>query len=212
MQMEMLTFNPFQENMYVLWDKSKECVIIDPGCCNHTEEQALVAFIEKKDLKPVRLLNTHCHLDHILGNAFVAEKWGLELEMHRKDLPTLAIGEASAKMYQIPYMKSPEPAVFLEEGDKITFGHSTLDVLFVPGHAPGHIAFVSHSDKLVIGGDVLFRGSIGRTDLPGGNYEVLEKSIREKLYALEDNYTVVSGHGPSTTIGDEKRSNAFVRG
>lgn len=211
MEITSITFNPFQQNMTVAWDDSGECVIVDPSNHNTSEDQALAAFIEEKNLKPVRLLNTHAHLDHILGNAYVANKWGLAVEMHEKDLPTFALAEASSHLYGIPYTPSPEPSVFLEEGDQVKFGNTVLDVIFCPGHAPGHIAFISHPDKVVIGGDVLFQMSIGRTDLPGGDFPTLEKSIREKFYTLPDDYTVLPGHGPQTTIGFEKSNNQFVR-
>ena len=205
-------FNPFQENTVVLSDETGECVIIDPGCSNTIENVELEGYITVENLKPVKLLNTHCHIDHVFGNSFVAGKWGLDLEMHREDLVTLGMAQKSAELYGVHgYIPSPEPKVFLEEGDVVRFGSSVLEVLYVPGHAPGHIAFVSHEDKLVVGGDVLFRGSIGRTDLPGGNMDTLLNSIREKFYTLADDYTVICGHGPHTTIGEEKRSNAFVR-
>jgi glyoxylase-like metal-dependent hydrolase (beta-lactamase superfamily II) len=205
------TCNPFSEKSYVLFDESKECVIIDPGFSNPQEESQLTTFIESNQLTPVRLLNTHCHIDHILGNAFVAKTYGLKLEMHEKDLPTLAMGEMTANMYGISYTPSPDPEVFLVEGDTVEFGNAKLDVIFVPGHAPGHIAFISHADKVVINGDVLFRESVGRVDLPGGDAKILVKSIMEKLYTLPDDYVVYNGHTPETTIGHEKKHNMFVK-
>ncbi len=204
------TFNPFQENTYVLADETGECVIIDPGCSNAQEQSKLALYITEQKLKPVKLLNTHCHIDHILGNKFVADTYQLELEMHQKDLQTLAAGKVSADIFGIPYEESPSPTKFLEEGDVISFGNSTLDIVFTPGHSTGSICFISRADKLVIGGDVLFYQSIGRTDLPGGNHQQLLTSIRTKLFTLPADFKVYPGHGPATTIGFEKENNPFL--
>lgn len=212
MKLEYFTFNPFQENTYVLYDNSKECIIVDPGCYTIPEQNQLAQFIEENDLIPKKLVCTHFHLDHIFGNQFVTNKWNLQIEGHSADIPTLEMGEKSAAIYGFDnYIPSPPIDHFIEEGDQIKFGNTVLDVLFVPGHAPGHIALVHHESKTVINGDVLFQGSIGRTDLPGGDFATLEKSIKEKLYTLPEDYVVYAGHGPSTTIGFEKQHNGFVR-
>lgn len=204
------TFNPFQENTYILYDETKECVIIDPGCSNKSEQEEMVEFITDEGLKPVKLLNTHCHIDHVFGNTFIAKKYNVGLEIHRDDLETLHSMPRVSHIYGLTVEESVEPSNFLDEGDKIKFGNSTLDILFTPGHSPGSICFVDHTDKLIIGGDVLFYGSIGRTDLPGGNHETLLASIREKLFVLGDDYAVLSGHGQETSIGFEKKNNPFV--
>ena len=175
------TFNGFQENTYVLFDETKECVIIDPGCYSNEEQQELTNFIAENNLTPVKLLNTHCHIDHILGNNFVSSKFNVGLEMHEKDLPTLHATPEYGHMYGFNVEKSPEPTVLLNDGDTVEFGSSKLDVLFTPGHSAGHIVFVSHDQKFIINGDVLFKGSIGRTDLPGGDYNTLIESIKTKL-------------------------------
>lgn len=207
------TFNPFQENMYVLYDETKECVIIDPGCKSTEEKQMLADYIEKEGLKPVKLLNTHCHVDHVFGNYFVSKTYGLELGIHKLDLPTLALVPQACKLYGIPgYELSPEPTWFFDEGDVIKFGDSKLDVIFGPGHAPGHVAFYSEPDKFVINGDILFQGSYGRYDLPGGDFDVLKKTITEKMFALPDDTVVFCGHGGETTIGQEKRTNPILMG
>lgn len=211
-EVQSFAFNPFQENTYVLYGDTKEGVIIDPGCYNQSEHQQLLRFIDQYNLKVVHLLNTHAHIDHVLGNKFVAEQWGLKLEMNRLDLPNLHNAPNHGKMFGFEMEPSPEPSVFLNEGDQITFGNTVLDIVFVPGHAPGHIAFISYQDKFVIGGDVLFQRSIGRTDLPGGDYDTLIQSIKDKLYTLPDDYIVYPGHGPATSIGFEKKNNPFVRG
>ncbi len=211
MQIHKFTFNYFSENTYILYDETLECAIIDPGCCNREEETNLKNFITSQNLKPVFLLNTHCHIDHILGNAFVADTYKLQLHIHNKDLPVLIAGSLIADQYGIPYHASPSPSVFLEEGQTISFGNSKLDIVFTPGHSPGSICFINHKEKIVIGGDVLFQGSIGRTDLPGGDFETLVNAIQTKLYTLPDDFTVYPGHGDKTTIGVEKISNPFVK-
>jgi glyoxylase-like metal-dependent hydrolase (beta-lactamase superfamily II) len=209
-QIQGFTFNPFQENTYLLYDETKECVIIDPGCSNQLEQEELVVFIASEQLKPVKLLNTHCHIDHVFGNSFISKKYHLPLEIHQKDLETLHSLPQVSHLYGLNAEKSVEPEVFLNEGDKIKFGNSVLDIVFTPGHSPGSICFISHEGKFVIGGDVLFSGSIGRTDLPGGNHETLLTSIREKLFPLADEYVVFPGHGDETSIGFEKENNPFV--
>lgn len=212
-QTHTLTFNPFYENTYILSDETGECVIIDPGCFDAAEREELRAFIEEKKLRPVKLLNTHCHIDHVFGNSFVSRTWNLGLEMNREDLPVLASFEQVCRMYGIaPVDMQPEPSVFLGEEDVIRFGNSALQIFFTPGHSPGSICFYSADDKILIGGDVLFRQSIGRTDLPGGDFNTLVTSIRKKLYVLPGDTEVFPGHGPTTTIAGEKTGNPFVSG
>lgn len=203
-------FNAFQENTYILYDETKECVIIDPGCYSNEEEQTLVNFITKNDLTPVKLLNTHCHIDHVLGNSFVASKYNIGLEIHENDLPTLHATPEYGHTFGFNIDESPEPSAFLKDGDTVKFGNSEIEVLFVPGHSAGHLVFVAREEKFVINGDVLFQGSIGRTDLPGGDYNTLIQSIKAKLLTLDDDFTVYSGHGSSTTIGYERASNPFL--
>ncbi|MES2138194.1 MAG: MBL fold metallo-hydrolase [Bacteroidota bacterium] len=203
-------FGPFQENTYILYDETKECIIIDPGCYDNRERAELAGFIEDNKLKPVKLINTHCHLDHVFGNGFVADIYTLKLEINKQDLPVLDSYLMSAKMYGLNAAPSPQPSVFLNEGDTISFGNSTLEILFTPGHSPGSITFYNREQELMIAGDVLFYGSIGRSDLPGGNSATLISSIKNKLIPLGDNYTVYSGHGPSTTIGFERMNNPFL--
>lgn len=203
-------FNPIQENTYILSDETGECVIIDPGCYDDSERRHLSQYIAEKQLKPVKLLNTHCHLDHIFGNAYVAETYRLQLECHENELPVLDAFLPTASMYGMNAEASPAPGKFLKEGDKVHFGNSSLDIIFTPGHSPGSITFFNESDRLMIAGDVLFFGSIGRTDLPGGNFDTLIHSIKHKLFPLGDGITVYSGHGPSTNIGHERRHNPFL--
>jgi hydroxyacylglutathione hydrolase len=205
------TFNPFQENTYLLYDDTKECIIIDPGCYTDAERNTLVKFITDNQLKPVKLINTHCHIDHVLGNKFIAEHYDLVLEMHEADLPTLLAVPSYAGTFGIEAAPSPEPGLYLEEGDIVKFGNTELKVLFTPGHSAGSISFYSEVDETVIVGDVLFMQSIGRTDLPGGDYDTLIKSIQTKLFTLPDVTKVYPGHGPATAIGLEKMNNPFFR-
>lgn len=212
-QLAKFTFNPFQENTFVLFDETKSCVIIDPGCQTKAEQKILADFIEKEGLNPVRLLNTHAHVDHVFGNYFVHKTYGLELGLHELDLPTLAMVPRACAMYGIrDFELSPEPGYFLEEGKSIQFGNSELEIIFTPGHAPGHVVFYAPKDGFVVNGDVLFEGSYGRTDLPGGDFATLKKSITEKMFTLPADTLVLSGHGGETTIGAEKDTNPILTG
>jgi len=212
MKVKSFAFNPFQENTYVVYDDSKECIIIDPGCYSEKERTELRIFITSEGLKPVKLINTHCHIDHVLGNKFVSELWDLELYMHKEDLPLLENAGSISKMYGlVDYERSPSPKHFLEEGDILNFGDSSFNILFTPGHAPGHICLHSQKNNLVIAGDVLFQRSIGRTDLPGGDHNTLINSITNKLFNLDNETKVFCGHGPSTTIGYEKEHNPHLQ-
>ena len=204
------TFNDFQENTYILSDETKECVIIDPGCNTKEEQKILQSYIEENSLKPVRLLNTHCHIDHVLGNKFVADTYGLELEIHRGEVPVLDSCIPVAGMYGIHYDVSPAPGKFIEEGDTIHFGNTEMKVLLTPGHSPASLCFLNESEKWCIAGDALFYESIGRTDLPGGDYDTLILSIMDNLLVLDDEVRIYPGHGPSTTIGHERVHNPFL--
>ncbi|HEY1039912.1 MAG TPA: MBL fold metallo-hydrolase [Bacteroidia bacterium] len=211
MKVKVFTFGPFQENTCVLSDDSGECVIVDPGCYSHQEENELKKYIEENKLKVVKLLNTHCHVDHVAGNAFVYDTFGLKPIIHKDDLPVLDSQQRVSDMYGLPCNISPRPEEFFEDGDTITFGNTRLQVVHAPGHAPGHVVFFNSDEKILVNGDVLFNGSIGRTDLPLGNHEQLINSIKTKLFILPEETIVYCGHGPSTTIGKEKRSNPFLQ-
>ena len=211
MKVKSFTFNQFQENTFVVYDNTKDCLIIDPGCYSENERTELRTFIMSEGLKPVKLINTHCHIDHVLGNKFVSELWDLELYIHKEDLPVLEnVKDISGFFGFENYERSPSPKHFLAQGDTLNFGDSSFDILFTPGHAPGHICLYSKENNLLIAGDVLFNRSIGRTDLPGGDYNTLIKSIKTKLLPLDENTIVYCGHGPSTSIGKEKMSNPFL--
>jgi len=204
------TFNPFEENTYVISDESGECVIIDPGCYEPAEERELADYIEEHHLKPVACWLTHAHIDHVLGCAFVHEKWNLKPQVHRDDLKLLQSVKSYGELWGFKVPDVPTPEKFIGEDDAMNFGQSEMKVIFSPGHSPGHVVFYSANDRLLIGGDVLFNGSIGRTDLPGGNHEELIRNIRTKLLTLPGETVVYCGHGPETTIEAEKKFNPFL--
>jgi hydroxyacylglutathione hydrolase len=208
---QQFTFNPYQENTYVLYDETGECVIIDPGMYDAGEQNTLVNWIRKNELKPVLLLNTHCHLDHVFGNKFVFDNWSLKPQFHKGELPVLQSIPGYAPQMGLQYELSPEPEVYLEETGTVSFGNSTLELIFAPGHSPAHLCFYAREDDFLIGGDVLFHNSIGRTDLPGGDHKQLLNSIREKLFVLPDSVKVYPGHGPFTIIGYERQNNPFLK-
>jgi hydroxyacylglutathione hydrolase len=209
-QITSFAFNPFQENTYVLHDETKECIIIDPGCYAPLEQAELSTFIENENLKPVRLILTHCHIDHILGCKYISNRYNLVSEINKIEMPVFDSAERAAAIFGIRLEKPPAPGKFIDENDLIKFGNSSLAILFTPGHSPGSLCFYNNEQKFVIGGDVLFRGSIGRTDLPGGNFDTLISSIKDKLFPLGDDFMVYPGHGPETTIGFEKTNNPFL--
>ncbi|HEX6332954.1 MAG TPA: MBL fold metallo-hydrolase [Flavisolibacter sp.] len=205
------TFNPVQENTYILYNEQLQCCIIDPGCYFASEEKELRDFISGSGLTPVLLLNTHCHLDHIFGNKFIYDTYGLELHLHPLEKAVLEYGPAAGQMWQLPFVNYDAELKFLNENDVIRLGDEELQVLFTPGHSPGSVSFYSRDHKFLVSGDVLFQGSVGRTDLPGGDFSTLESSIKTKLYTLPPETIVYPGHGESTTIGDEMKTNPFVR-
>jgi glyoxylase-like metal-dependent hydrolase (beta-lactamase superfamily II) len=209
-KVRVFTFSPVQENTYVLYNEQNKAIIIDPGCYFSAEQETLKNFITDTQLEPVRLLNTHCHLDHVFGNKWVSETWKLELYLHKGEQQMLQLAPLSGEKWGLPFQNYTGPLHFLEEGDTISLGNDALRVILAPGHSPASICFYNEAQSFLIGGDVLFRESIGRTDLPGGNHETLLKSIREKLFVLPDEVVVYSGHGEPTTIGHEKRNNPFL--
>jgi len=212
LKVKKFTFNPFSENTYIIYDDSKECVIIDPGCFTKEEEAILDNYITENQLKPVMLWHTHSHLDHVFGSSFVSKKYGIDLWIHKEDLQTLSSFETVCNMYGLPVNNIPPAANHFFDLEKgISFGNSKLEIRFVPGHAPGHVVFISNDSNFIINGDCLFDGSIGRTDLPGGNHQLLLDSIKKELFTLNDGLIVYCGHGPETTIGKEKSSNPFLK-
>ncbi|HEX7411451.1 MAG TPA: MBL fold metallo-hydrolase [Bacteroidales bacterium] len=203
-------FNSFGVNTYVLYDESRECIIIDPACQYPDEEDELAGFIGANNLNPVRLINTHTHIDHILGNTFISEKYNLIPETHSDAVIFLDTAQQAGAAFGVKIEKVIFPVKFLGDGDTVKFGNSLLRVLYTPGHAAGSICLVSDADSFVVTGDVLFQESIGRTDLPTGDLDLLLASIREKLFTLPDSFKVYPGHGPATSIGFERRNNPFI--
>ncbi len=202
-------FNAFQENTYIISDETKECVVVDPGCYDDDEKKELSDYVLDQKLKVRMLLNTHCHIDHILGNEFVKQKYSTKLYIHQTEEFVLNAQKIFAPHYGFNRYQEAKPDGYLVEGDVVEFGAQKFAVLFVPGHSPGHIAFYNEKEKVVLAGDVLFQNSVGRTDLPGGNHNTLIDSIHKKLFTLPDEVTVYPGHGDETTIGVEKRTNPF---
>src|SRR5437762_4763223 len=205
------SFNPVQENTYILYNEEKQCCIIDPGCYFPEEKIKLKTFIEDNALEPILLLNTHCHLDHVFGNKFVQDTWGLSLHIHEKEKQMLDLAPVSGEMWQLPFENYGGPLIFIKQGTTIDVGNDQLEIRFTPGHSPGHVCFCDQAGGFAISGDVLFNGSIGRTDLPGGDFDILISSIQTQLFTLADDTKIYSGHGPMTTIGREKMNNPFVK-
>lgn len=204
-------FSPFQENTYLLADDTTgEAVVIDPGCFDQAEKETLGNFITEHKLTLKYILLTHAHLDHVFGVAYVKRKFGVKAYLHPADMVIFNDVANRCAMYGIRGYDPAEIDEYLHEGDQFRIGSLVLDVIFVPGHAPGHVAFVNHADRYVIGGDVLFRGSVGRTDFPYCSHTDLIKSIQTQFYTLPDDYVVYPGHMAPTTIGHEKRTNPYV--
>jgi glyoxylase-like metal-dependent hydrolase (beta-lactamase superfamily II) len=204
------TFSPIQENTYVIYNEQGWCAIVDPGCYFGNERNELKDFITERKLAPKYLLNTHCHLDHVFGNKFVHKTWGLEPYIHPNEKPVLEYAPISGMNWGLPFENYQGNLHYLNEGDKLQIGNDIFEILLTPGHSPGSICFYCREQQFVIGGDVLFRESIGRTDLPGGDFDTLIDSIRSKLFILPDEVIVYPGHGPETTIGHEKKHNPFL--
>lgn len=210
LKIKQFTFNPVQENTYVIFNDKGACAIIDPGCYFEYEYKELTDFIDSNKLAPNYLLNTHCHLDHVFGNKTIAEKYGLKLHMHPLEKKVFDFAPASGEMWGLPLVNYAGEIVYIDESSVIALGDDELSIRFTPGHSPGSISFYSSVEGFLVAGDVLFRSGIGRTDLPGGDYDVLIASIRSQLFTLPDETVVYSGHGPETTIGYEKKSNPFL--
>jgi glyoxylase-like metal-dependent hydrolase (beta-lactamase superfamily II) len=204
MQLKVFYFNELRVCTYVLWDETKECIIVDPGCESASEQQRLQKFIAENQLTPVLVVNTHAHFDHVLSNLFVIETYSVPSAIHEDDTQLLAKVAQQSAVFGFVVAQPPMPTYLLTEEEPVRFGHSQLQVLHTPGHSPGSICLYAADDKFVLSGDTLFQEGVGRTDLPGGSYEQLIDSIRTKLMTLPDDVKVFPGHGPATTIGEEK--------
>jgi len=202
-------FNDFQVNTYFVFDETGETIIVDPACYGENEEQEFLDFIKENNLNPVKIVNTHPHIDHIIGNEFVKTKFNIKLIGHPAGVEFFNNATTMALALGFQMEECSIPDSYIEEGDVIDFGHSKLDVIYTPGHADGSICLIAKENKTVIVGDLLFAGSIGRTDLPTGNQELLLENIRKKIFNLDNDYKVLSGHGPETTVGIEKETNPY---
>lgn len=204
-------FNAFQENTYILYNKDKEAIIVDPGCYTRIEQKILTSFIELHELTPTLLFNTHCHLDHVFGNNFVSEKYQLTALLHQQEQVVLdRLQEASTK-WNIPCEAYKGPVKYVEQEDIIHFGEDQFKILFTPGHSPGSICFFNAQQDFIVSGDLIFKDGVGRTDLPGCDPNALIKSIQEQIFPLPETTTIYSGHGPSTTWGREKKANPYIQ-
>ncbi len=210
LQIQSFTFNPFEENTYILYDETKECVIVDPGCYDESEDYDLLIFIQSQKLKPVAVLQTHCHVDHVFGDNLVFEKFGLKPFIHKNELVIYNAAKEYAQMFGLTMKDLPDPVVCLADNAIYKFGNTVLKLFLAPGHSPGSICFYHDESNSLIAGDVLFQMSIGRTDLPLGDPGTLLNSIRDKLLVLPEETTVYPGHGPTTSIGYEKENNPFL--
>ncbi len=208
---KIFVFNAFEVNSFVLFDETGECIIVDPGCYSTEEKETLTRFIDENKLKPVVLVNTHFHIDHILGNHYLAQRYGLTPTGHAGVRLFWRTAREFGSVFNLKVDEVEKPGIFVVDGDTIRFGKATLEVRYTPGHADGSICLVSHEQKFVIAGDVLFYGSIGRTDLPTGDFDSLMESIKNSLWTLGEDYTVYPGHGPETSIGFEQRNNPFLQ-
>jgi hydroxyacylglutathione hydrolase len=212
LNIQFFTFNPIQENTYILSDNQKNAIIIDPGCYTREEKSILKNYISENELNVLALLNTHCHIDHILGNYFVKNEYQVDFYMHKDDLPTLNAVPSYAHIYGFDaYEESPQPDKLIQDKEVLKFGNIELEVIFGPGHAPGHVAFYNKENNILIAGDILFKGSFGRVDLPGGSMEVLKQTIYNRIFTLPENTLVYPGHGDYTSIGEEKRTNYILQ-
>jgi hydroxyacylglutathione hydrolase len=205
------TFNAFQENTYIVSNENKQCWIIDPGMYDKGETEELISYIEKHKLQPQAIINTHAHLDHIFGVQFLIDKYNIPFGVHEQELQVLRMAAGSAALFGFDLKKAPDPAFFIKAGTQLQLGTDHLAVFHTPGHSPGSISFYYPEGKWVISGDVLFSGSIGRTDLPGGSFETLINSIRASLFTLPGETAVFSGHGPATNIAEEQEHNPFLQ-
>jgi len=211
MRIRSIPFNPFAENTILLIGIKGSCIIIDPGMMNDSEMKILDEYITSEGLKPSRLLLTHCHIDHVLGIKAIYNRYGLIPECHIDGLPVLESAPQIAQMYGIPYLPGPDPKSYLPEQGVFELDGEEVEIRYVPGHAPGHLVFIDHGGKQVVAGDTLFKSSIGRTDLPGGDHELLLQKIKGELFSLGPDYVVWPGHGEPTTIGFEKSNNPFLQ-
>jgi hydroxyacylglutathione hydrolase len=210
LQVKSFTFNPFQENTYLLYNESKQCIIVDPGMYQPFEEQKLFQFIASENLTPILIANTHCHLDHVFGVHACIVQYAIPFCFHEKDQTTYDWVKKAGEKYGVPVHNTPPPNFYISEKDVLQLGNEKISIRFAPGHAPGHLIFIDETLSQAIVADVIFQQSIGRSDLPGGNLETLIQSIQQQIFTLPDTCILYSGHGPSTSVGLEKMNNPYV--
>ncbi len=209
-QIETFIFNPFQENTYLVSDDTGACILIDPGCHFENERRQLKDYIENHRLQPQLIVHTHGHIDHVLGINFIKEEYDIKAVMHPDDLSVLRSSKDFGRMVGLEIDQPGDPELHVFDEEQVKFGNTSLEVFHVPGHSPGSIALYHPDEGILFPGDVLFRRGIGRTDLMGGDYSTLVRSIKERLFTLPDETTVYPGHGEPTTIGEEKRENPVL--
>ena len=210
LKVEKFVVNPLQENTFVISDETGDCIFIDPGFFYDEEKEEVMDFVDNQKLNPVKITNTHCHFDHIMGVEFLRKTYNIPFQAHEEDAFWVEKATTQGQMFGFEVDPVRPIDSFLRENEVLKFGNSELEIIHVPGHTPGHIVFYSKRGGFLIAGDVLFYGSIGRTDLPGGDYDTLISNIKSKLFKLPDSTKVYCGHGPETTIGFEKTSNPFL--
>ena len=208
---KIFVFNSFQENTFILYDENRNALILDAGCQTRIEQFEIIEFIDRQKLLPIELLGTHGHIDHILGNGFLKNKYKIPYRAHAGDMFLTESAVEQGRLFGLEIEKPPVPDKYLTDKEQIHLGSSALEVIHLPGHSPGGIGFYCKAQNFIIVGDVLFNGSIGRTDLPGGNFDQLINCIQSRLMVLPENTVVYPGHGPQTSIGVEKSNNPFLR-
>ena len=211
MDIKSFVFNAFYENTYLLSSSNLETLVLDPGCYEDFEKKELTDFIKTNKLKPIAIINTHCHIDHVLGNDYLKKLYNIPLWIPATEKNLLKSVSTYAPTMGIQDYQEAQPDKLLSEKDVITFGSEKLEILYAPGHSEGHLMFYHAADKSLMAGDVIFRESIGRTDLPGGDFKTLVESIKNQVYTLSEVVKIYPGHGPSTTVGHEKENNPFVK-
>ena len=210
LNVKIFTFNPIQQNTYVLYNEHKNAIIIDPGCYGTAEQEILKQFIKSNNLQVKQLINTHCHLDHVFGNNFVSEKYGLTAHFHKNEQPVIDRLPEGGARWGVPCEPYKGPIQYITQDEIINFGKDQFKVLLTPGHSPGSVCFYNAAQDFMIGGDLIFKDGVGRTDLPGCNPLDLINSIKKQILPLPDSMTIYSGHGPSTTWGREKKANPYI--
>lgn len=206
------TVNPFSMNCYIYWDeKSKEGVIIDPGAYEDFEKEEILNYIQTNAIDIKLILNTHGHIDHILGNDWAKKTFNVPLLMHKDDMPLIEKAPEQGAMFGVVFPKPPEPDKFIDETDTIKFAGSEFKIIHTPGHSPGSVCFIDEKEKIIFGGDVVFRGSIGRTDLWMGDIDVLLDSIKNKIFSYPDDFIIYAGHMEETSVGEERENNPFLK-